>query len=262
MALRYQELVQQNWGFVSPEEQDLIARTRVLLAGCGLGSNIAVLAARTGFCYFTVADGDSVASGNLNRQAFRIEHLGHNKATATAAMIGEVNPEAQVQVIDRFLQAEDAASLVGGCDVVVNMVDPGPPLYSLLEASREQGKITLFPMNVGFGGVLLAFGTQSPTLQELVGPGDEADLFVRIVARLMPSLPSYLWQYAWVAERIQREGVAPPQLGIASSMTASLVIGGLIKIALGSSPPLVPTVMTLDIQEPARRAWPINGKRP
>ena len=137
------------------------------------------------------------------------------------------------------------------------MVDPGPALHALLRAARGQGKISLFPLNVGFGGVLLAFGPESPSLEELVGPETEADLFVRIVMRLMPSLPRYLWQFAGVVERIQREGVAPPQLGLAAALTASLVVGGMVKVALGSPPPLVPSIMTLDSREPSLLAWPI-----
>ena len=74
-------------GFLSSEDQHAIAQTRVLLAGCGLGSNIAVLAARTGFSRFTIADGDVVDSSNLNRQAFRVEHLGRNKAEVTESLI-------------------------------------------------------------------------------------------------------------------------------------------------------------------------------
>ena len=254
----YQELIRQNWGFLPPEEQALIARTRVALAGCGLGSNIAVLAARTGFI---LADGDTVEVSNLNRQTFRREHVGQNKAQATAAMVKEVNPEAQVQVMPVFLQAEHATTLMQQCDLVVNMVDPGPTLNALMKAAREQDKINLFPLNVGFGGVLLAFGPQSPSLEELVGSAIEADLFVRIVEHLMPSLPRYLWQFAWVAERVQQEGVAPPQLGIAASITASLVVGAMVKVALGSPPPLVPSIITLDGREPSLLAWPIAQKR-
>ncbi len=256
----YQELVRQNWGFLSTEEQGLIARTRVLLAGCGLGSNIAVLAARTGFCHFVVADGDVVETGNLNRQAFRREHVGQNKADATAAMIREVNPDAQVQVTPAFLQAEDADSIVQQSDLIVNMVDPGPALYSLAKAAGEQGKISLFPLNVGFGGVLLVFGPQSPSLEEMLGPGTEADLFLRIVVGLMPSMPSYLWQFAGVVERIQREQVAPPQLGIATSITASLVVEGMVRVALGSPPPLVPAIAALDSREPRLLTWSMDEK--
>jgi len=151
----YKDLTRQNWGFLSDEEQILIARTRVLLAGCGLGSNIAVLATRTGFSNFILADGDAVEASNLNRQAFRKEHVGQNKAEVTASLINEINPEAKTQTIPEFLKAEDADDLISQCDLVVNMVDPGPALDAFLNVPKEQGKISLFPMNLAFGGVLM-----------------------------------------------------------------------------------------------------------
>ncbi len=261
MSAEYQQLVQQNWGFLSEEDQAIVGRTRVLLAGCGLGSNIALLAVRTGFRHFIVADGDSVEGSNLNRQAFRREHVGQNKALATAALVREVYPEAQVEAIPAFLRVEDAASLVERCDVVVNMVDPGLVLLALLEAAKEQGRISLFPLNIGFGGLVLAFGPESPPLRTLAGPDAGADLFLRIVEGLMPSLPSYLWDFAWVAERVRRERIAPPQLGVAASLTASLVVGAMIKVALGSSLPLVPNVLALDCRDPACLSWPTGQER-
>ena len=128
MALAQSQLTRQNWGFLSEKEQDLIGSTTVLLAGCGLGSNVAVLAARTGFQHFIAANGDLVEASNLNRQAFRVEHLGQNKAEATSRLIREVNPDAEVEVVPRFLQAEDADAIVERSGLVVNMVDPGPAL--------------------------------------------------------------------------------------------------------------------------------------
>ncbi len=262
MVQEHQELTKQNWGFISPEEQAQIARTRVLLVGCGLGSNIAVLAARTGFCRFTIADGDAVETSNLNRQAFRMEHVGQSKAHATTSLIKEVNPQAHVQAVPAFVEARDADSLVQQSDLVVNMVDPGPALHALLNAATTQDKITLFPMNIAYGGMVLAFGPQSPSLEELMGPGPDNGLFLRIIQKLMPSLPSYLWKFAPVAQRIQLEGVPPPQLGLAASITASLVVESMVKIATGYQPPLVPNVITLDSRNPALLTWPIahNGK--
>ena len=261
MTTGYQELVRQNWGFLSSEEQHAIAQTRVVLAGCGLGSNIAVLAARTGFSRFTLADGDVVESSNLNRQAFRVEHLGRNKAEVSESLIREINPDAQVRAIPRFIQASDATDLVADSDVVVNMVDPGPALNALVQAAQSQGRTTLFPMNVGFGGLVLAFGPDSPTMEDLVGPDAGRNLFVDIVMKLMPSLPKYLWQYASVAQRIQLEGVPPPQLGVASSLTASLVVEAMVRVAKGSEIPLVPTFTALDSREPSECLWPVDAGR-
>lgn len=261
MRTDYDALIASNWGFLSEADQPRVAETKVLLAGCGLGSNIAVLAARTGFCHFVLADGDAVETGNLNRQAFRRDHVGQNKASATADLIKEVNPQAQVKVIPGFLQAKDAEAVVQQCHVVVNMVDPGPALHALLRAARAQGKVTLFPLNVGFGGVLLAFGPDSLTLEESVDSGEDGDLFLRILEKVMPSLPRYLWQFAWVAEKIQREKVPPPQLGIAASVTASLVVGSMVQVALGSSPPLFPSIAALDTREPAVLTWPMVQER-
>lgn len=261
MVQEHQELTKQNWGFISAEEQAQIARTRVLLVGCGLGSNIAVLAARTGFCQFTIADGDAVEITNLNRQAFRQEHVGQNKAHATTALIKEVNPQAHVQPLPAFVEPKDADPLVQQCDVVVNMVDPGPALHALLNAAMEQDKITLFPMNIAYGGMVLAFGPQSPSLEELMSSGTDDGLFLRIIQTLMPSLPGYLWKFASVAQRVQLEKVAPPQLGLAASITASLVVECMVTVATGSHPPLVPKVITLDSRAPALLSWPIahNG---
>jgi molybdopterin-synthase adenylyltransferase len=92
--MTYEELVKSNWGFVSVEAQTKIRTAKVLLAGCGLGSNIAILAARTSFTNFILADGDKIELGNLNRQAFRLEHLGRNKADVAAELLSEVNPQA------------------------------------------------------------------------------------------------------------------------------------------------------------------------
>ena len=251
----YQELVKQNWGFLSPEDQDAIAHCRVLLAGCGLGSNIAVLAARTGFCRFALADGDTVELSNLNRQAFRTEHVGRNKAEVTADLVREINPEAEVEVMPVFLEAQDAERVVSDCDLVVNMVDPGPVLEALLQVASAQGKITLFPLNVAFGGLLLAFGPESPPLDSLMGPKG-GDFFVDIIQRLMPSLPQYLWQYVWVAMRIQQEGIPPPQLGVAAGLSASLVVGGMVKAAQGAPLATIPSAHALDSREPPLITWP------
>ncbi len=257
----YAQLVERNWGFLSPEGQSRINDVRVLLAGCGLGSNLAVLAARTGFSRFLLYDGDQVEASNLNRQAFRAEHIGQSKAQATADLIREINPEADVTFVPTFLTAADAAEAVRQCDIVVNMVDPGPALQALFDAARMQGKALLFPLNVGFGGVLLIFGPESPSLMDLLGTHDGSTLFLDILLRLAPVLPTYLRQYLWIADEVAQKQVPPPQLAIAANQTASLLVTAMVKIANGQDVPYVPNVAFSDSWEPHTAVWP-TGQAP
>ncbi len=65
----------------------------VAIAGLGgLGSHIALMLARAGVGGLHLVDFDTVDVSNLNRQAYRIEHLGMAKHEALCAMLREVNP--------------------------------------------------------------------------------------------------------------------------------------------------------------------------
>ena len=59
-----------NWLFVSPEQQEKIKNTWVIMGGAGLGSVIAEAALRLGFEKFIIIDGDIVDESNLNRQNY------------------------------------------------------------------------------------------------------------------------------------------------------------------------------------------------
>lgn len=257
-SAHYLALTQQNWGFVATEEQQRIASASILMAGCGLGSNIAVLAARTGFTRFVLADGDRVETSNLNRQAFRLEHVGRNKAEATALLIREVNPDAEIEVVSQFIQAKDAAGLVHGADLIVNLVDPGPALIAILAAAKAARKYTFFPLNVGFGGLLFTFGPDSPGIESLMVDAGDKGLFIGMLERLMLSLPPYLLEHMSIAERVGREAVPPPQLGVAVSLTAALVVTAMEGILTGKLPPLVPQIALLDSRAPAQLSWPVG----
>ncbi len=67
MGIAYEQFVARNSGYVPAELQAKIRSTRVLVAGCGLGSVTAEIAARTGFERFTLVDADDIAVHNLNR---------------------------------------------------------------------------------------------------------------------------------------------------------------------------------------------------
>jgi len=248
--MTYEELVKSNWGFISTETQERIRKTRVLLAGCGLGSNIAILAARTGFTKFVLADGDKVELGNLNRQAFGLQHLGRNKAEVTAELLQEVNPQAEAEVFPYFIATEEQIdSLVAKADLVINMIDPGPLLYQLNKTACSQDKPVLFPLNIGYGGVVLVFGSDSATLEQILDQAKNEKpeaFFLRLVEKLESFLPGYLQEHLAIRDRVLLEGSSLPQLGVASHITAALTVTAMIKLTMGIPLRTAPYPLTLD----------------
>lgn len=168
--MRYEELVERHKFIIPKKLQNKIKKCRLFLLGCGLGTQIGLLAARTGFMNFILVDGDKVTLNNLNRQAFRYEHLGKNKAQVLASMIKDVNPKAKVEYYPIFLKDKKLAKkLIDNSDVVVNMADPGEIMYFVTDYSQETGKIVFFPLNILWGGYVLVFTPDSPRLKDLVG---------------------------------------------------------------------------------------------
>ncbi|MCX6011906.1 MAG: ThiF family adenylyltransferase [Chloroflexi bacterium] len=246
----YDNLTARNWGFITPENQAKMRKTRILLAGCGLGSSIAVLAARTGFCNFIIADGDKVEISNLNRQAFRTNHTGRNKAEVTAELIKEINNEAEIKVIPRFIIENDVPDLVKDADLVVNMVDPAPVIFTLTEKATARNKAVFFPLNIGFGGVVLAFTANSIKLDDMI-PREtpKGEFFIRLAQKFapyVPYLPHYMEMFSATMQEIIAEKRPGPQLGIAVNITSALTVTAMVKWVFGQPLKLAPEPLYLD----------------
>lgn len=77
----------------TPGVYDAVKNARVAVAGLGgLGSNIAIMLARTGVGHIHLIDFDVVDASNLNRQQYMIKHLGMYKTDALTEELKEINP--------------------------------------------------------------------------------------------------------------------------------------------------------------------------
>lgn len=86
--------------YLRPEQLERLAAARVGIAGAGgLGSNCALLLARSGVGNFALVDGDVVEASNLNRQHFFPRHLGHYKVDALTEQIEEFGAHAEARRI-------------------------------------------------------------------------------------------------------------------------------------------------------------------
>lgn len=82
----------------TPFVHDKIKSAKVAIAGLGgLGSNIAIMLARTGVGKLLLIDFDIVEPSNLNRQSYYIKHLGIPKTEALKQQIEEINPFIEIE---------------------------------------------------------------------------------------------------------------------------------------------------------------------
>jgi len=247
---KYQELISRNWGFISTDIQLKIRETSILFAGCGLGSNIALLAARTGFTKFILADGDSVESSNLNRQAFLSSHVGMNKAEATAELVKGINPETEIITVPEFITEHSIRDLVNKAEFIVNTVDPGPVLFNLNSEAQKQNKVAFFPLNIGFGGLVFVFTGGSSSLEEMTGDNVPVQqvLFhiIRNTTKSIPCLSLYIGDLSNSIDDILSGKLPGPQLGIAAGINSAIIVTAMIKILRGEELKLAPEPIAYD----------------
>ncbi|MBE7005044.1 MAG: HesA/MoeB/ThiF family protein [Ruminococcaceae bacterium] len=136
MEARYER----NIPSVSPEEQETLARKRVLVVGCGgLGGYIIEYLTRMGVGELTVVDGDVFETSNLNRQLLSGEAaLGKPKALAAAERVRRVNPLVKVTPVQAFLDEDNADSLTAGQDLVLDALDNARARLVLEDACARQ----------------------------------------------------------------------------------------------------------------------------
>lgn len=222
-------LYSRNYFFISNDVQKKISNKHLLIAGCGLSSQIAVLATRLGFYNFTLVDGDTVEISNLNRQSFSTLDINCNKAEALSKKIKEINPEANVKIIQhKIIETEEIQRLVGGSDVVVNTTDLGKESNILNNVSVKQNKPVFMPLNIGFGSILIIIRNESE-LNELAKYDSEISLIQYLHASKKINLHPAIVSRSIELIKEYREKKFYPQTGIACYLSASLAVYAIMK---------------------------------
>lgn len=108
----------------SKEIHGKLRQAKVAVAGLGgLGSNIAVMLARSGIGRLRLVDFDRVDLSNLNRQVYDIRHLGRKKTEALAERLREINPYIELETCDIKVTEENAGDLFYGWNYICEAFD-------------------------------------------------------------------------------------------------------------------------------------------
>lgn len=97
---------------------------RVAIAGLGgLGSNIAMMLARSGVGHLLLVDFDVVDVTNLNRQAYLIPQVGRPKPQALKELLCLINPYLEYETVSLKVTPENVADIFAGYGIVCEAFD-------------------------------------------------------------------------------------------------------------------------------------------
>ena len=120
--------------YLSSEEQAILESASVGIAGAGgLGSNCAAHLVRAGIRHLVIADFDTVAESNLNRQFFFRDQLGRKKVDALRENLLRIEPGLTLEMHDVKLNSDNIRPIFAACGIVGEAFDDATAKTMLLE---------------------------------------------------------------------------------------------------------------------------------
>ncbi|KRT53830.1 HesA/MoeB/ThiF family protein [endosymbiont of Ridgeia piscesae] len=204
------------------EGQQRLLESRVLLVGLGgLGSPVALYLAAAGVGQLVLSDFDKVDLSNLQRQiAHTTDAIGELKVESARRALLALNPEIQIETIDRILQEQELVLEVQKADLVIDASDNFATRFAINSACQCHATPLVSGAAIRMEGQVSAFSGQ-------------------------PGGPCYRCLYpeeGQVADTCSENGVLAPLVGIIGSIQATEAI----KILTGAGTPLFGQLLILD----------------
>ena len=147
---------------VGVEGQQRLRQARILLVGVGgLGSPAALYLAAAGVGHLGLIDPDVVDVTNLQRQVlYRTPDLGRRKVDVARETLLALNPHLDIAAHPIRFSADNAATLLNGCDLVLDGADNFPTRYLVNDACVLAGKPYVHGSIHRFEGQISLFATR------------------------------------------------------------------------------------------------------
>jgi len=144
---------------VGGQGQHKLKAARVLVVGAGgLGSPIVLYLAAAGVGTIGIIDDDRVSLDNLQRQiAHDTGRVGQTKVASARDAVGRLNPHVTVEAFEVRLDAGNAASLIGGYDIVADGSDNAETRYLVSDACYFAKRTLVFGAVGPFDGYVSTF---------------------------------------------------------------------------------------------------------
>jgi molybdopterin/thiamine biosynthesis adenylyltransferase len=253
---QYRALFSRNIGLYSEEEQDILSKSTISIAGVGgVGGLAAERLIRLGVGHLKITDPGYFEESNVNRQfGSSMLNLGQNKADVVYKQIKVINPQTQIFHSDAGIRNEKDANLFADdSDFVIDAMDHGLFKQSILlqRAARHRGIHYLFTAAIGFGAIAVVFDPEGITLEEYNGLSVDVDINDPVKLRvpmekIVPVMPSYVKDMNLLQEIIVGKRPVPTN-SIGAGLAALFAASEATNVILGKDVPKAPNYTYLDL---------------
>jgi molybdopterin/thiamine biosynthesis adenylyltransferase len=216
----YKEAFSRNRGLISDKDQDLLRGTRVAIPGLGgVGGVHATTLMRLGIGKFTIADGDTFAFVNFNRQVGAMSStIDNKKVEVMKRTLLDINPFADIRSFG-FIDKDNVDSFLEDIDIVIDGMDffEIETRRLIFRKAREKGIPVVTAAPIGFGSSVLLFTEKGMSFDEYFAITDamsEEEKYIRFGVGLCPSL-------------LQKSYYSPKKINLKDHLAPSSVVGTL-----------------------------------
>lgn len=232
----YSEAFSRNLGWVTPQEQERLMRSRVAVAGMGGVGGVHVQGlVRLGIGALNLTDFDNFELANFNRQAgAAISTLGRPKVEVMREFARDVNPQMDIRVFPDGLDEKNLPIYLDGVDLLIDGIDffvngMRPALY---RAARERGIPVVCAAPLGAGASVICFRPDDMRFEDYFGfeGCDDLTMAVRFLVGMSPRLPQrHYLAYPEIVDFVNRR---VPSLGMACQIAAGMAVTASMKLLL------------------------------
>jgi molybdopterin/thiamine biosynthesis adenylyltransferase len=129
-----------NKNLISHIEQGKLLNSTVAIAGLSVGSHAALILSMMGIARnIKLADSDNISASNLNRLQYDFTKIGKNKAEVVAEYIYQRNPYSNIDIFNNGVTDDSIDKFLEGVDVLIEEMDNLPMKIKIRKRARELG---------------------------------------------------------------------------------------------------------------------------
>ena len=233
----YATAFSRNIGWLTPDEQQKLRRSRAAIAGLGgVGGGHLITLTRLGLGAFNIADFDRFAIHNFNRQiGATMSSLDCEKSATLARMARDINPELDLRVFPEGINDDNLGAFLDGVDIYVDGIDffALPIRRKIFAECARRGIPAVTAAPLGMGAALLIFRPGGMSFEEYfrLEGCDSFEQHARFIAGLSPAMPQR--RYLVFAQAVNFEEHRGPSTIMACDLCSGIMGVEVLKLLLG-----------------------------